>query len=298
MELSKEQINKIFELADKTFEKDINEVTEVDISRALIEIERKLNFFNVDVNFKAEHKNVLIVDDLELSLYQLNQLMKKVGVRTFVARNKEDAKAEMLRHSFDYLFLDLFLPDFEDGFSLIKEAVELKKNGTQHYKIIVISGSDDKAMIDKCYELGIDGYVTKSENWHTDILKYINTPATQNENGLFQKEILDNKTISYTFRRFNDKKIFDSLLADINSAVLEGTVNITLNLEKVVVFDPDNTYIFAEIYKICTNAGGLLLLIHPSEKIQNALASAFLEGVIPILNSNEKAIEYISKING
>lgn len=298
MELSKEQINKIFELADKTFEKDINEVTEVDISRALIEIERKLNFFNVDVNFKAENKNVLIVDDLELSLYHLNQLMKKVGVRTFVARNKEDAKAEMLRHSFDYLFLDLFLPDSDDGFDLIKDAVELKKNGTQHYKIIVISGSDDKAMIDKCYELGVDGYVTKSENWHTDILKYINTPSSQNENGLFQKEILNDKIISYTFRRFNDNKIFDALLADINSAVLEGTVHIALNLEKVAVFDPDNTYIFAEIYKICTNAGGLLLLIHPSEKIQNALSSAFLEGVIPVLHSTEKVIDYVNEVNG
>jgi len=298
MELSREQINKIFELADKTYEKNIDEVTEVDISRALIEIERKLNFFNVDVNFKADHKNILIVDDLELSLYQLNQLMKKVGVRTFVARNKGDAKAEILRRSFDYLFLDLFLPDCEDGFSLIKEAIELKKKGTQHYKIIVISGSDDKTMIDKCYELGVDGFVTKSENWHTDILKYINTPSTQNEEGLFQKDMLNETTVLYTFRRFNDKKIFEALLADINSAVLEGTANIALNLEKAVVFDPDNTYIFAEIYKICTNAGGILVLIHPSEKIQNALAAAFLEGVIPILGSNEKVVEYLEKING
>jgi len=297
MEISKEQIQKILELADKTFEKDIDKITETDISRALIEIERKLNFYDVDVNFKAEHKNVLIVDDLELSLNQLNQLMKKVGVRTFVARNKEDAKAEIIRRSFDYLLLDLFLPDCEDGFSLIKEAIALKQSGTQHYKIIVISGSDDKKMIDKCYELGVDGYVTKTENWHTDILKYIHTPNSANDNGLFQKDMLNDKMISYSFRRFNDSKIFDSLLNDINSEVLDGKINIALNLEKVAVFDPDNTYIFAEIYKICTNAGGLLLLIHPSEKIQNALSAAFLEGVIPVMHSTEKAIEYVEQIN-
>lgn len=77
MELSKEQIHKIMELADKKNTVDVDKVTPLDISKALIEIERKLNFFDVDVTFNAENKNILIVDDLELSLYQLNQLMKK-----------------------------------------------------------------------------------------------------------------------------------------------------------------------------------------------------------------------------
>ena len=297
MQISNEQISKIMELADKNFDKDINTVSELDISRALIEIERKLNFFDVDVNFKSDNKNVLIVDDLELSLHQLNQLMKKVGIRAFVARNTDDAKAEIVRHSFDYLILDLFLPDAEDGFSLIKYVSDYKNSNAQHYKIIVISGSDDKEMINKCYELGVDGYITKTENWHTEILKYISTPVAQNDNALFQKNILQNKAVSYSFRRFNDKKLFDSLLADINSSIIDGVINVFLNLEKAVVFDPDNTYIFAEIYKICTNAGGHLLLIHPSEKIQEALASAYLEGIIPVFQTTAKAVEYIEKLN-
>lgn len=296
MQISNEQVYKIMELADKSFDKDVNTVTELDISRALIEIERKLNFFDVDVNFKADNKNVLIVDDLELSLNQLNQLMKKVGIRAFVARNTDDAKAEIVRHSFDYLILDLFLPDSEDGFSLINYAVNYKKSNSQNYKIIVISGSDDKKMINKCYELGIDGYVTKTENWHTEILKYISNPVVQNNNVLFQKDILENKVISYSFRRFNDRKIFESLLADINSSIIEGYINIILNVEKAVVFDPDNTYIFAEIYKICTNADGHLLLVHPSEKIQEALSSAYLEGIIPVFQTTEKAAEYLEKL--
>ena len=98
---------------------------------------KRRNFFDVDVNFNSENKNVLIVDDLELSLYQLNQLMKKVGLRSFVARNKEEANAELMRHTFHYLLIDLFLPDCEDGFSLIKKAIELKSSGKQNYKIII-----------------------------------------------------------------------------------------------------------------------------------------------------------------
>lgn len=294
MELTQEQIHKILELADKTNEINIQNVTTTDISRALVEIERKLNFFDVDVNFNSENKNVLIVDDLELSLYQLNQLMKKVGLRSFVARNKEEAKAELIRHSFHYLLIDLFLPDSEDGFSLIREAIELKNTGKQNYKIIVISGADEKELIDKCYKLGVDGYVTKTDTWHTDILKYMNTPNEHSENTLFRKTNVNEDIVSYHLRKFNDKKVFDAVNADLNAVILSGTPHIVMNLEKVMIFDPDNTYIFAEIYKACQNAGGSFLLVNPSEKIKEALSSAYLEGVIPTFPSLEDAIEYVS----
>ena len=296
MELSKEQINKIMELADKKADIDADKVTSTDISKALVEIERKLNFFDVDVNFKAENKNILIVDDLELSLYQLNQLMKKVGIRSFVARNKEEAKAEIMRHNFSFLLIDLFLPDCEDGFSLIQEAIELKNSGKQNYKIIVISGADDKELIDKCYKMGVDGYVTKTETWHTDIFKYINTSDSQKENSVFQKTTIDKDIMSYSLKKFNDKKTYDSLIADINASILAGYPHIVLNLEKVMVFDMDNTYIFAEIYKICQNSSGSFLLITPSEKIKEALASAYLEGVIPVFATVENIIDYVSDL--
>lgn len=296
MELSKEQINKIMELADKNADIDADKVTSTDISKALVEIERKLNFFDVDVNFKAENKNILIVDDLELSLYQLNQLMKKVGIRSFVARNKEEAKAEIMRHNFSFLLIDLFLPDCEDGFSLIQEAIELKNSGKQNYKIIVISGADDKELIDKCYKMGVDGYVTKTETWHTDIFKYINTSDSQKENSVFQKTTIDKDIMSYSLKKFNDKKIYDSLIADINASILAGYPHIVLNLEKVMVFDMDNTYIFAEIYKLCQNSSGSFLLITPSEKIKEALASAYLEGVIPVFATVENIIDYVSDL--
>ena len=64
MNLTKEQISKIMELANRNEEINIEEVTELDISKALVEIERKLNFFDVEVNFNAGNKNILIVDDL------------------------------------------------------------------------------------------------------------------------------------------------------------------------------------------------------------------------------------------
>lgn len=296
MNLTKEQISKIMELANRNEEINIEEVTELDISKALVEIERKLNFFDVEVNFNAENKNILIVDDLELSLYQLNQLMKKIGIRSFVARNKEEAKAEIVKHNFNYLLIDLFLPDCEDGFSLIQDAVSMRESGKQNYRIIVISGTDDKQLIDKCYELGADGFVTKTENWHTDILKHIHTSDENSSNLMFKKNEISEKIIEYSLKKFNDKKIYDALIADINASILAGMPNVILNLEKAIVFDSDNTYVFAEIYRICQNASGSLMLLNPSEKIKEALASAYLEGVIPVFSSVEKAKNFVSEI--
>jgi len=294
MELTNEQISKILELADKKSEINPETATSADISKALIEIEKKMNFFDVDISFAGADKNALIVDDLELSLYQLNQLMKKIGIRSFVARTKEEARAEIIKHHFNFLLIDLFLPDCKDGIALITEAVELKKQGKQDYKIIVISGSEDKELIEKCYQLGADGYVIKSENWHTDILKYINTNNEHKDNEVFVKKEINSDTIHYSLRKFNDKKIYDALTKDINAAIIDGFPNVLINLEKVAVFDNDNTYILAEIYKLCQNSGGSFLLINPSEKIKEAMAFAYLEGMIPVLSSIESAKEYIA----
>lgn len=293
MNLTKEQIHKILELAGMLSGVDIENVSETEITKALVEIERKLNFYDVNVNFKVDNKNILIVDDLELSLYHLNQIMQKVGFRTFVARNKQDALAEILKHNFNYILVDLFLPDANDGFELIKETVELKNSGKQNYKVIVISGTDDKSLIDKCYKLGVDGFVTKTENWHNDILKYFNPMNEHSENYPFNKIVINSEMVLYSIKKLNENKIFEELVADINASILSGRKNVVLNLEKVMVFDVDNTYLFANIYKECQNANGMLLLLNPSEKIKEALAYAFLEGVIPVFHSLEDIIEYV-----
>ena len=74
MNITDEQINKIFELA--SMEKKEN-ITLEDISEALIKIERKIYSFSVGVKVDSlEDKKVLIADDLELSIYQLSTILK------------------------------------------------------------------------------------------------------------------------------------------------------------------------------------------------------------------------------
>ena len=75
MELTKEQIQKLFELAGMEIEYSI--ANSNDITKALVSLEDKLSCFDYVCEVKATDSKVLIVDDMELSTYQLSSLLKK-----------------------------------------------------------------------------------------------------------------------------------------------------------------------------------------------------------------------------
>ena len=78
MDITEEQLNKIFELASKPKKKDISKITSKDITEALIAIERKIYSFSSELKVDSlEDKKILIADDLELSIYQLSTVLKR-----------------------------------------------------------------------------------------------------------------------------------------------------------------------------------------------------------------------------
>ena len=300
MEITEEQINKIFELASIEKKKPKEEITSSDITEALIEIERKIYSFATGVKIDSlENKKSLIADDLELSIYQLSTVLKRIGVTPSVARHKEEALSELNKVQFDCVIIDLFIPDSSDGIDLIKAAVK-KRNDTGFYsKIVVISGTDDTSLIDYCYELGIDFYIQKDRNWHSKLLKYLSTSFQSDKNIAFTRYVIDNNIVSYIVKRFNEPKVFDAIIQNINSSIYTGLKNILFDLREITTFDIDNAYIFADIYKICAENGGKFVLVNPSLNVKEALSNAYLEDIIPYSNSVEDAVAIIAdqKVN-
>ncbi len=300
MEITEEQINKIFELASIEKKKPKEEITSSDITEALIEIERKIYSFATGVKIDSlENKKILIADDLELSIYQLSTVLKRIGVTPSVARHKEEALSELNKVQFDCVIIDLFIPDSSDGIDLIKAAVK-KRNDTGFYsKIVVISGTDDTSLIDYCYELGIDFYIQKDRNWHSKLLKYLSTSFQSDKNIAFTRYVIDNNIVSYIVKRFNEPKVFDAIIQNINSSIYTGLKNILFDLREITTFDIDNAYIFADIYKICAENGGKFVLVNPSLNVKEALSNAYLEDIIPYSNSVEDAVAIIAdqKVN-
>lgn len=294
MNLTDEQINKIFELASMEDRLKKAELTSADLTEALIEIERKIYSFS-DVN-EAEtlkEKKVLIADDLELSIYQLSTVLKRIGIVPVVARHKNEALSELQKAQFDTIIIDLFIPDSADGLELIKEAVKKRIESNSDCKILVISGTDDNSLIEKCYEAGVDLYIQKGKDWHSKLLKFLSSSFQSEKNGAYSRFIINNNIVSYILKSFNDTKVFDSVLKNINSSMYTGLVNVLFDLREVSSFETDNAYVFADIYKTCAQNGGKFVIINPSASIKDALSFAYLSDVIPVANSVEDGIAMI-----
>lgn len=264
------------------------------VSRSLIALERKLNFFNYPLSFfTAESINVLIVDDMELSIYQLTSMLKKIGVNVYVARNKEEALTELKKKKIDYLIIDLFLPDAQDGFDLIKEANRIKSEDEKDFKLIVISGTDDTKMVQECYKYGVDEFIPKQPLWHEGILKFISNSTNKSVNEEFAKYYINDSICVLTIYKINNEKYLDKILKEANTNILTGKPNIILNLEHIKIFSDSYASIFADVYKATYQKDGLLILVKPCEDIKKALNYVFLNNVIHVFDTVEEAVEFV-----
>lgn len=296
MNLTDEQINKILELA--SFEDRIGkkEITQSDISEALIEIERRIYSFSAEIKIDSlEDKKILIADDLELSIYQLSTVLKRIGVTPSVARHKDEALSELQKVQFDCVIVDLFIPDSSDGFELIQAAVKRRTETGSNSKIVVISSTDDHSLVDHCYELGVDFYIQKDKDWHSKLLKYLSSSFQTDKNIAFTRYVINNNIVSYVVKRFNEQRVFDVLVKNINSAMYTGLKNVLFDLREITTFDTENAYIFADIYKICAENGGKFVLVNPSMHVKEALSFAYLEDVIPYANTVEEAVGILTE---
>lgn len=296
MDITNEQLKKIFELASMEDKLLKNEITSSDISEAIVEIERKIYSFASVKSDMIATKKILIADDLELSIYQLTTVLKKIGLTPSIARHKEEAVSELQKVQFDCVILDLFIPDSSDGLELIKLAVEKKKENNNNCKIVAISGTDDASLVNECYSAGVDFYISKDEMWHSKLLKYLGTTFQSPETTLgFTSYIVNGNVIVYDIKQFANQKVFDEITKNVTSSIYTGLKFIILDLKEVSTFDEDNAYIFAELYKLCNENNGKLAIINPSAQVRQALEFAFLDDVIPCCSGIESAILEIKK---
>ncbi len=292
--LTKEQLFNLIKISGIDANPDLAD--ENTVSKALIAIERKLNFFNYPLSFfTAENLNVLIVDDMELSIFQLTSMLKKIGMNVYVARNKEEAISEFKKKHFDYLIVDLFLPDAADGFSVVEEANRLKNEENKNFKTLVVSGTDDKQMVQKCYTLGVDEFIPKQPDWHEKVMKFISNSVSKTSNEEFQKYYQYNDIQEAFDRYVIEGGMSGSYLykTQVNTDVLTGKPNIIFNMEYVKIFSDNYAGVFADVYKATAQRNGTFIIVKPSEDVLKSLNYVFLNNVIRVFDTIEEAVQYI-----
>ena len=296
--ITREQFDDLIKLSEIELAGDVEDNPQELVSRALIALERKLNYFSFPMSFfTAEVTSVLIVDDTELSIFQLSTMLKKIGMNVYVARNKEEALAEFKKKTFDFLVLDLYLPDYKDGFDLIREANKIKNEENKDFKIIAISGTDNPKIVQEAFKLEIDEFIPKSPQWHENILKFITNVSNKMSNEEYTKYFINDNICVLTIYKVNNEKYVEKIIQEVNANVLSGKRNIIFNLEHIKIFTESYSRLFAEVYKATSLKEGMFAIVKPCEDIKHALEDVFLLDTIQSFDSIEEAIEYIEMNN-
>ena len=100
---------------------------------------------------------VLIVDDEPNIVISLQFLMKKAGFETSVARDGDEALAEVERFRPDLVLLDVMMPR-RDGYEVCQT---LRGSGWTDLKIVMLTAKGRETEVARGMDVGADAYVTK-----------------------------------------------------------------------------------------------------------------------------------------
>jgi DNA-binding response OmpR family regulator len=103
------------------------------------------------------HK-ILIVDDEPNIVISLEFLMQQAGFTLAIARDGEQALAQMAAFEPDLVLLDAMLP-LRDGFEVCQKIRE--NSAWNRVKIVMLSAKGRDAEVSKGLALGADAYITK-----------------------------------------------------------------------------------------------------------------------------------------
>ena len=103
-------------------------------------------------------QKILIVDDNEINLFIAKSFLAKVGYEVIVSSNPLEVEDTILKNDIDTLILDCHMPIL-DGYKITKNIRSNPK--LSDVKIIALSATVVQDDIDKCFDVGMDYFVSK-----------------------------------------------------------------------------------------------------------------------------------------
>jgi len=109
-----------------------------------------------------EPLRVLVVDDDPILREFASVYLATPSASIDTACDGAAARLRLDRNVYDVLLLDIEMPQV-DGFALL---AEIRSNESlKHLPVIMLTGHDDIASIDRAYQLGANSFATKPVNW-------------------------------------------------------------------------------------------------------------------------------------
>ncbi len=103
---------------------------------------------------------ILIVEDEEDIRAVYSEVLRDAGYSVIEAADGISASTQALGSSWDVMLLDIMLPG-KDGMQVLTETRSEPKNAKK--PIILLTNLGNENVITRCFDLGADGYLIKSE---------------------------------------------------------------------------------------------------------------------------------------
>src|SRR5712671_7531565 len=109
-----------------------------------------------------EPLRILVVDDDPILREFASVYLATPAATIETACDGAAARIRLGQADFDMLLLDIEMPQL-DGFSLLKDIRSDER--LRHLPVIMLTGHDDVASIDRAYQVGANSFATKPVNW-------------------------------------------------------------------------------------------------------------------------------------
>jgi DNA-binding response OmpR family regulator len=110
----------------------------------------------------TEPLRILVVDDDPILREFACVYLSTPSTTIDTAGDGAEARARLGQASYDMLLLDIEMPHV-DGFTLLEDI--RSDEMLRHLPVVMLTGRDDIASIDRAYHIGADSFATKPVNW-------------------------------------------------------------------------------------------------------------------------------------
>lgn len=109
---------------------------------------------------KKQALSVLVVDDSKINRKVCVNMVQSIAAKVLTANDGQEAIELWQQEYFDIVLMDCHMPVM-DGASATREIRKLEKGTDKHSIIIAITASDIDVERDKCFDAGMDGFISK-----------------------------------------------------------------------------------------------------------------------------------------
>jgi PAS domain S-box-containing protein len=125
-------------------------------------------------NFAKKHPHdILVVDDNMINQKLMLNILYKLGYRADVANNGLEALNTVKQNQHDFIFMDISMPEM-DGFESTR-GIRHSQSVFKQPKIVAMTAHAMQGDKEKCFEAGMDDYVTKPVRFE-DVLRVLQEP--------------------------------------------------------------------------------------------------------------------------